>query len=618
VSHGPRPAWHFDYSPLPSGSGHAGEACIDVILATTEDVDPARIVELVGRDVPELAVTPLFSGYPVFWTRLESRSGMELETLVSVLSEGGIGVRYVTSAQRGNQLLPPPLDFSEARTRRARDWSVRAPTTREEPDAPWRWFLRPEGADVSREHCGTGAGSRLAVIDNDGGELERVALDAEVPVGVGIIPRGLAHAGMMIGWAVGATREDGTAFRGVAPDASPRAYLIPKPGADVWTLPLAILRAVDDGADVVVCATYVEGLTSPLLDDALEFAVRLGRGGAGTAIVMPTGREMSSPEGSTHSSLSLSLADPAADPRVFCVGPSARDGGWFLWRDRRGRLRPFANRGPAVRWLAPGDDMAYPFSVNDRAAHAESSGASGICGGVLLLLLARFPELSLREAEAYLRLGEVRIDAERQSLDSELADRRDLQPLGVDRDGHNAKHGYGRLSARNACTAAADPVAQALLRMGEASAAHEYLSLLEEGYPKLVSTGLRRWAARQLLGDAALVHGVMAIVRALRLTCHDRAAGPLSEPAGQWSRQLGVVLRGFAAKEPSPEHAEELRSLDRRLRELDPGATRAFEARLFALFGALWSVEQAAPSRVVELRDSRPRNGGTLKAPHLR
>lgn len=618
MSRGTRPAWYFDYSPLPSGGGYAGEADTDLVLATVDDVDPARVVELVGRDVPELAVTSLFSSHPVFWTRLESRAAMPIDALVRALEEGGVAVRYITSARRGSQLLPPPLDFCDARARRARDWAVRSATTTEEVDAPWRWFLRAEGADVSRDRCGTGAGARLAVIDNDGGELDRVPLDAEVPVGVASIPRGLAHAGMMVGWAVAARREDGTTFRGVAPDASPRVYLIPKPGADVWTLPLAILRAVEDGADVVVCATYVEGLTSPLLDDALDFAVRLGRGGGGTAVVMPTGREMSSPEGSTHSSLSLSLADPAADPRVFCVGPSARDGAWFLWRDRRGRLRPFANRGPAVRWLAPGDDMAYPFAAGDRAAHAESSGASAICGGVLLLLMARHPELSLREAEAFLRLGEVRVDSERQSLDPELADRRDLQPLGVDRDAHNAKHGYGRLSARNACAAAADPVAQALLRMGEARAAHHYLECFEEGYPDLVSPALRRWAAREMLADASLTHAFCAIVRALRLTCHDRAAGPLSEPSGQWLRQIGVALRALAGKEASAEHQSELARLGAKLRSLDANGTRAVEARLFALFGALWSIELAPPSRVVELREARHRDTAAAKAPSIR
>ncbi len=54
----------------------------------------------------------------------------------------------------------------------------------------------------------------------------------------------------------------------------------PKPGYEIFTLPMAIVRAVDDGADVVLCATYVDGSTSPLLDDALSFARHLGRGGS--------------------------------------------------------------------------------------------------------------------------------------------------------------------------------------------------------------------------------------------------------------------------------------------------------------------------------------------------
>src|SRR5580704_13462935 len=192
----------------------------------------------------------------------------------------------------------------------------------------------------------------------------------------------------MVGWAVGAVPRDAARFAGAAPDASVRLYCVPKPWIDVVSLPLAIARAVLDGADVVVCATYVEGTSSPLLDDALDVATRLGRGGRGAVVVLPTGRETSSGAKSVHASLSLGLGDPASDPRVHCIAPGGKHGGWFLWRTPKGKLRPFSNRGPAVRWLAPGDDVAYPLSSRDHLFHAESSGASAIAAGVVLLVLA--------------------------------------------------------------------------------------------------------------------------------------------------------------------------------------------------------------------------------------
>jgi hypothetical protein len=423
--------------------------------------------------------------------------------------------------------------------------------------------LRAEGVNVVRSACGTGAGVRLAVIDNDGRSLDKVDLDAEVLVGVECVPRASAHAALLIGWAVGASTVGGGRFRGVAPDASVRFYCIPKAADEILSLPLAIVRAVDDGADVVVCATYVEGLTSPLLDDALEFARHVGRGGKGAAIVFPTGREMSSAGGSVHSSLSLGMGDPASDPRVFCVAPSARSGAWFLWRDRRGKLRPFANRGPALRWLAPGDDMADPFESSDRPWHAESSGASGIAAGVLSLVLACNSDLTVRELEGFLRCTVVAVDGSRQASEGGLADRRDLLPLGVDRDGHNAKHGYGRLDAAAACLACRDPFAFVLIQMGEAEAALAFvrrISSAATGRP--YSERLAQWAARVVVWDPTLLHALSSIARSCRL----RIAGNESravEPPGYLLRQMGIVLRLLLDKAPPLPLAAELDELDR-------------------------------------------------------
>jgi hypothetical protein len=276
-------------------------------------------------------------------------------------------------------------------------------------------------------------------------------------------------------------------------------------------------------------------------------------------------------------------------------------------------LRPFANRGPAVRWLAPGDDMAYPFATNDRPAHAESSGASAVAGGVMLLFMGRFPELTLTEAETCLRLGAVPVDAARQVTDPELADRRDLEPLGTDPDSHNAKHGYGRLSARNACAAATDPVAQALVRIGHPDAAARYLTATRAPGCVLASEELARWAARHLLSDAGLAHALSSLLRALRLTCRDRAAAPWVP--GQWLRQVGVILRTFAAAPPPPALAEELEELATRLRSLAPHETAELEEQFLTLWREIWLGEAGAPSRVIELRDSRAQDGGTASVP---
>lgn len=566
---GERPAWDFDYAPIPIGGGDdEAEPERDLILATPEDLDPVRVAELIGSLAAGITVSSLFSSHPIFWTRVEASSPIDRAELTRLLGRGGIQLRYIASARRGSQALPPPLDLEEARPRRARDWALRKSSEGPEPETPWRWFLRERGIDVDRATCGTGVGTRLAVIDNDAGSMDQVKLDAEVLVGVSTVPRTQAHAAMMLGWAVSALAPDGSEFRGVAPDASPRLYCIPKPAEDVWSLPLAIVRAAEDGADLIVCATYVEGSTSPLLDDAIEFATRLGRGGKGTPIVMPTGREMSSPAGSVHCSLSLGLADPASDPRVFCIGPSARDGGWFLWRDRKGKLRPFANRGPSLRWLAPGDDVAFPFALPERAWHAESSGASGIAAGAILLVLSANPELSLADLDNLLTATAVPIDGVQQMRDPELSDRRDLEPAGVDADGHNAKHGYGRISTLLACRSARDPLSLVLSRIGEADAARRYLELrARPEWASLYSEQLARFAARAVLRHADLQHALGALARALRLAARhpERAA---DQPAGHLVRQLALVVRSLARQLPPSEVARELAALDAELRAL--------------------------------------------------
>jgi hypothetical protein len=366
----------------------------------------------------------------------------------------------------------------------------------------------------------------------------------------------------------------------VAPDASPRLYLIPKPSADVLSMPLALARAVADGADVVLCATYLEGSWSPLLDDALAFAERLGRGGLGTVVVLPTGRETSSPPGSVHASFALSFGDPAADPRVVCVGPGGRGGGWFFYRDRKKLARPFANRGPAVRFLSPGDDLGYPLGGAPRLSHAESSGASAVAAGVVLLVLANNPALHLREVLALLESTANEVDPSPDPGWAPFADPHDAMPLARDPDGHNAKHGYGSLSAERACLAALDPVAWALVRIGEDGAAAAFVRMrCEEGPVRAAcSDALARWIVRVLISDARAGHAARAIVRHVRLVAADRRRA-LDFPLGTLTRQVALFLRGLlegAALGPAP---EDLRSeLEEMLGRLASGSSSAEEA----------------------------------------
>jgi hypothetical protein len=398
----------------------------------------------------------------------------------------------------------------------------------------------------------------------------------------------------MIAWAAGARRPDGTRFVGIAPDASVRAYLTPKAGVDVVSVPLAIARAVFDGADVVVCATYVEGTTSPMLDDALEVATCLGRGGRGTVVILPTGRETSSPEGSVHASLSLALGDPASDPRVHCVAPGGREGGWFLWRAPGGQVRPFSNRGPAVRWLAPGDDVAYPFSSRERLFHAESSGASAIAAGVVALVLGCNPTLTLRELHGLLLRT---IDApEQNSLgDAALADPADVLPVGRDRDGHDAKCGYGRLNASRACAGAVDPFALELVAIGEDEVALNWCVGAQRPY----SASLARWAVRRLIARPDLGHAARVILRHARLVAAEPSRGDAHAP-GALARQLALLVREVGrTKTVPPTVRQELdRALDGLTRACsEPGSLGGMlEVTALNAFKQAWSVTPPAPT----------------------
>jgi hypothetical protein len=545
---GRRPGWDFGYAPV-TPAARAPEPSRDLVVATPTAVDPSRVAAAASAR----AVT-LLARAPLFWTRLLLEQPDLPARVADRLAAAGVALRYVASASQPSLAFAPPLDLASAPLAVPRRWPARAVATHGPfapvDDAPGSWFLREGEGGVAVPREGGGLGTRLAVIDDDALGVDELALDAEVPVEIDRVPRHQLHGALVVAWASGSRR-----FAGVAPGASARLYVIPKPGVDVVALPLALARAALDGADVIVCATYVEGAASPMLDDALELATRLGRRGRGAAVVLPTGRETSSAAGSVHGSFSLGLGEPASDPRVFCVGPGARGGGWFLWRDRRGRLHPFANRGPAVRWLAPGDDVAYPFTPEGsppRLFHAESSGAAAVAAGVLLLVLGENPSLRRSELGAVVDATLSPVAPEVAATPDPLADAADALPPGRDRDGHNAKHGLGLLHAGRACLFAADPICAALVGMGEDGAARAWADLRRND-PEArdaYSRDLGRWAVRVVLRDPEVLHALRAILRHLRLVAGDEARGT-AHGEGALVRSIGLWLRRLATARPA-------------------------------------------------------------------
>jgi hypothetical protein len=572
--------WDFGYEP-PS-TEHAGDEApgTDVVVATGRHVTVGHLVAALSS-LAEVDATTLVDEAPLFWTRVRSAVTLSVESLAVAMARAAIDVRYVASASAPSMALPPALEFTDRAAPRTADWPTRAPRPVSAGECPSRgdWFLGDSGGiGIDRRVCGTGSGMRLAVIDDETADLDRVELERIVPIGVDEAPATSGHAALMVGWAMGALRADGHRFVGVAPDASTRVYCIPKPGSDVVSLPTAIARAVFDGADVVVCATYLGvGTTSPLLDDALEVAAHAGRGGRGTVVILPTGREASSPGNSVHASLSLTLDDPASDPRVHCVAPGGREGGWFLWRGPSGKVRPFSNRGPAVRWLAPGDDVAYPFASRDQLFHAESSGASAIAAGVVVLVLASNPDLTLPELHAVLART---VDSPAPSADGlPVADPADLLPLGHDRDGHNARTGYGRLNAATACATASDPVALALVAIGEGDLAAAWCARSDRPYS--ATTG--QWAARALLARPDLDHALRTVARHVRLIA-GKPSRARSHASGALSRQLGTVARELLRLRPPASIADEMTRIAASMLDPRPTETAALDEAARAIF----------------------------------
>jgi hypothetical protein len=469
----------------------AGDSPADLVVSSDHDMDCAWLAGILAPLLPDIAVEALVSSRPLFWTRIVSPLAVDAAEVRRRIAAGGVAVRYVVSARSSNALSMPPLDCTRTAPLRPGRWKTRGASELDHAAATEPWFLGDEGLAVDRRWCGGGAGTRLAVIDDDAGLVERLDLDAEVPVGVSTLPRGSHHGACMVAWAVSTARSaSGQRFVGVAPDSAPRLYCIPLAGHDTISLPVAIVRAVDDGADVVVCAHPWVWAPSPLLDDALEYAARCGRMGRGTPVLFPAALPHPGESGMVE------IRGPRVSPihaRLVVAAP--RD---HTWRGVPRTRVPGLRRGGVRVWLAPGENLEQPFA--DSTAPVDASVAAAVAAGAVLLVLGRNPNLTLPE------------------LDELLACTRACPPTAGAWYGPEPP-GYGRIHAMRACLGAQDPVALTLIVMGDEPAALRYLGLRqrETELGSAYSRQLAAWAARVVLCDAELDRTLRALGRYARL-----------------------------------------------------------------------------------------------------
>ena len=447
----------------PSGQRRRRLARADVVVATAVAVEPAsstpRCTAWRGRAWRPLLAARRSSG-PASPRGRRARAARRRACSRDRRSP----VRYVALRRRGRACaLPPRLDARRRARLSAPSALVHAaappPGRRRRRKAVGGFSGRAAACAVDRDLCGDGAGTRLAVIDDDArGRRAARARRRRARRRRAHAAAASAHAALMVGWAVGACAPTARASSASRPDASPRLYCIPKPGTDA-RLAAAGHRARGARRRRRRRLRDLRRGDRPARCSTTRSTSRAPRAGAAAApsSSCPPGREASSPADSVHASLSLGLGEPGERPaRASASRPAARGGGWFLWRDRRGRLRPFANRGPAVRWLAPGDDIAYPFSDDARAALPRRvERRRGHRGRVVLLVLGlQSRACGCTSLHALL----ARTATPRRTPRCEeaaLADPADVLPAGRDPDGHDAKCGYGRLDAARACAGGA-------------------------------------------------------------------------------------------------------------------------------------------------------------------
>src|SRR5579872_3914886 len=171
---GSRHDWDFPYEPL------AGPPCgdapepVDAVVATSRPVDRSALEGALG--LPEVDLEMLLDRAPLHWVRVRSPAILTPEAMADRLIRAGIPLRYATPARHGSMAIAPRLETSRTMVARPDDWrSVRARAYVDAPAVGARWFIGDAGGVcIDRRLCGTGAGTHLAVIDDDVADLERL------------------------------------------------------------------------------------------------------------------------------------------------------------------------------------------------------------------------------------------------------------------------------------------------------------------------------------------------------------------------------------------------------------------------------------------------------------
>ncbi len=294
------------------------------------------------------------------------------------------------------------------------------------------------GADIAAERawdCTLGRGVRVAVIDNgfdvthpdlapaiaaESGFFDAAGTFRQTLTGYPDNNHGTFCAGM-----VGARHNNGRAGCGSAPECE--LMLLSARNDQVGTqatLARAVAYAADPrlevpgasvaaGADIIVSSLGPNGANwalSSVLDNAINFAVRRGRRGRGTAVFWAS---------SNGNNVDIALDQVVSHPQVIAVG-----------RSRNNDREDNSARGAQLDFLAPGVNVVSTASGGGTRTDTGTSFAAPLAAGVGALALAVNPDLSADELCRIMR----------ESCDK-------IGGVTYDAQGHNVDYGHGRVNA---------------------------------------------------------------------------------------------------------------------------------------------------------------------------
>ncbi len=308
-----------------------------------------------------------------------------------------------------------------------------------DPFAADQWHLENLGqrgwttdADIDAERAwAIAAGGGMVAIIDEGVDLLHADLDVvagydyaddDADPSPGDGPHGTAAAGLAA--AIGG---NGVGITGVAQQAQVYGIRLLGGSTSLRNIRLSFIEAVDAGADVLSnswgfnngCDSYE---TYAGIDDGVQYAETVGRGGRGAVVVISAGN------GDCDNSGDGLLAQP------LVVGVAASDG-----NDHR---EGYSSYGTGVDITAPSggvlstDLTGSPgygswASDPDYADFSGTSASAPVVAGALLVMFSANPELTAAEARAALCL---------------TADKIDLEEGAYDERGWSARYGCGRVN----------------------------------------------------------------------------------------------------------------------------------------------------------------------------